>query len=361
MNEGPILQVLKSGSSIPYRPELNELTGGNPLATIFLQQVCYWWDKSGRKPFYKFVGPPKNDHPFYKPGDSWQEELGYSRSQFDVAARAIARKIKTGDSKTEALKCHLVLFWTTGYHVTYWELNEPLLWSKLKEIIPNAEFCIGDARYCIGDAEFYIANGQICFSQCEIPQQIEQRLPKDYPEDNTLSNNPNGLLKPEVSTVKKVKRAIKVWSEMAGLKKIQVMQETELKEFIGCVNGIFTEEKWRETIRSAALGGCHLNNLSALLNTFWYADGDYGKWQKLRRQTGYGEDKEFLQDLTNKPHWTEPPKYAGSVWWIGYSADDAHDIEVKTSHGRLKFDEVPEALQAKALEAIRSYYENEKS
>ena len=71
---------------IPYRKELNAITGG-VTATILLQQVSYWWKKSGSQPFYKFIQPCK--HEKYHDGDSWTEELGFSRKEFLTAIKKL--------------------------------------------------------------------------------------------------------------------------------------------------------------------------------------------------------------------------------------------------------------------------------
>lgn len=73
-------------SVILYRPQFNNFTG-SPLATLLLSQIAYWWDKSGAKPFYKFKEPC--NHKMYKRGDSWCEELGFTRRLFDSALRCL--------------------------------------------------------------------------------------------------------------------------------------------------------------------------------------------------------------------------------------------------------------------------------
>jgi hypothetical protein len=120
---------------ITYRPELNIITG-DPLASILLGRIVFWWSHVGRRPFYKFFAPCK--HKLYKPGDSWQEELGLSRWQIDSALEKIATKIKQGASRADVFAGvtapNLVLFYTVGSRETYYEVNEPLF-NKLTEPI----------------------------------------------------------------------------------------------------------------------------------------------------------------------------------------------------------------------------------
>ena len=76
-------------SLITYRKSLNDITG-HPMASIVLSQMLYWWNKKDKKPFYKFSAPC--EHKAYKEGDSWQEELDFSRKQFDTALERICFK-----------------------------------------------------------------------------------------------------------------------------------------------------------------------------------------------------------------------------------------------------------------------------
>lgn len=74
-----ILAVTKH--SIPYVKELRDLAG-SVTACILWQQLDYWFDNMGET-FYKFLGPC--EHQAYRVGDSWTEELGFSRDEFRTA------------------------------------------------------------------------------------------------------------------------------------------------------------------------------------------------------------------------------------------------------------------------------------
>ena len=81
---------------IPYVKELRELKYVNSVAaSILMQQLEYWFDKYPDG-FYKFTEPC--NHEAYKEGDSWCEELGFSRSEFTTAFNGLGMKYK---SKTE--------------------------------------------------------------------------------------------------------------------------------------------------------------------------------------------------------------------------------------------------------------------
>jgi len=75
--------------SIPYRKELNKVTG-SIIASLVLQQFIYWDSKNGNREFYKFIEPCDNE--LYNDGDSWTEELGISKKQFTNAVKILQQK-----------------------------------------------------------------------------------------------------------------------------------------------------------------------------------------------------------------------------------------------------------------------------
>lgn len=114
---------------ITYRPKLNKITG-SVTSTILLQQILYWYKLKGYKPFYKFKEPcPSNE--LYKVGDSWCEELGFSRSEFDLSIKNIGQKINKND-KRDLNK--LVHYWIDSSRKTFYEINVKLFEEKLNEL-----------------------------------------------------------------------------------------------------------------------------------------------------------------------------------------------------------------------------------
>lgn len=83
---------------IKYQPELNPFTG-SITATILLGQLEYWFTKTDGKPFYKFLAPCEDE--CYRLGDSWCEELGFSKVEFRNAFKRIGKVYK---SKKEYMK-----------------------------------------------------------------------------------------------------------------------------------------------------------------------------------------------------------------------------------------------------------------
>ncbi len=88
-------------NNIPYVKELRVLAG-SITASILIQQLDYWFEKSPGG-FYKFLEPCENSK-YYKKGDSWTEELGFSRSEFKTAFEKIGVTYKSKKEFAAALK-----------------------------------------------------------------------------------------------------------------------------------------------------------------------------------------------------------------------------------------------------------------
>jgi DNA-binding transcriptional regulator GbsR (MarR family) len=83
-----IPQILASDTEILiYRKKLNLITK-KVTSTILLHQMIYWYTKMGGS-FYKFIEPCKNKA--YSEGDSWCEELGFSRKEFSTAYKILEK------------------------------------------------------------------------------------------------------------------------------------------------------------------------------------------------------------------------------------------------------------------------------
>jgi len=114
---------------ITYRPKLRPVCG-SVTAVILMQQIIFLWKRSGFKPFYKFNEPC--DHPLYKDGDSWEEELGLSYAELHGARKRIAKKVNSATPKDERIE-HPIIFWTDGDRVTWYSVNPAPLAEKLAE------------------------------------------------------------------------------------------------------------------------------------------------------------------------------------------------------------------------------------
>ena len=71
---------------IPYVRDLRRLPPVRSVgACVLMQQLDYHFNNAGfQNGFYKFLEPCP-DHPKYRNGDSWTEELGFSPDEFRTA------------------------------------------------------------------------------------------------------------------------------------------------------------------------------------------------------------------------------------------------------------------------------------
>ena len=135
----PILEILAEDKSlITYRPRMNRVTG-SVTSTILLLQILYWYKKNDGKPFYKFKEPC--GHALYKDGDSWCEELGFSRSEFDIALSNIAVKRNKGNK--DSLPDAFVYYWITPDRITYYTVNEEYLFNKILALYVTQDSDLG--------------------------------------------------------------------------------------------------------------------------------------------------------------------------------------------------------------------------
>lgn len=122
---------------ISYRPRFVQIAG-SVTAAILLQQVYHRWKAQKRRPFYKFTRPCA--HPLYREGDSWCEELKFSRREFDTARSKIGVRVGCqAEGAEEALREGIVLYWQDARRRTWYWLNAPLLLERLEEVYGDRE------------------------------------------------------------------------------------------------------------------------------------------------------------------------------------------------------------------------------
>jgi hypothetical protein len=81
-----------SFKQLKYYPELNGITG-SINATLVLLQLEYWSEKCKGNQFYKFLDVC--EHEKYRQGDSWVEELGFTKHEFRTAFAKIGKVYKS--------------------------------------------------------------------------------------------------------------------------------------------------------------------------------------------------------------------------------------------------------------------------
>jgi hypothetical protein len=121
---------------------------GSVTATILFQRLEYWLDKYPDG-IYKFLEPAPN-HMRYNHGDSWTEELGFSKDEFRSAFKALGicyssygdykeaqeKFVKTETNKdgkevkTEMLYCS---YYDRVEGLTFYYRNHELVDRKLEE------------------------------------------------------------------------------------------------------------------------------------------------------------------------------------------------------------------------------------
>ena len=80
-------------NSVPYVKQFRKYVG-SVAGCILFQQLDHWFES---KPdgFYKFLERPESNHPQYRDGDSWNEEIGITPDEFRTAFDAIATRYKS--------------------------------------------------------------------------------------------------------------------------------------------------------------------------------------------------------------------------------------------------------------------------
>lgn len=103
--------------TIAYRPTFRRIAG-SVTAAILLQQILYRWVRNDCQPFYKYKEPC--DAADYRIGDSWCEELAFSREEFDGALKRIAQKVTREKPKSDDA---LVWYRVAPDRKTWYEVN----------------------------------------------------------------------------------------------------------------------------------------------------------------------------------------------------------------------------------------------
>ena len=122
-------------NTIPYVKELHSIAGG-VLGCLMMQQLDYWFE-GHPEGFYKFLLP--SDHPAYKDGDSWTEELGMSVDEFRTAFDKIGIRYKSKSEFDKADDKFQGKFYCSYVdrrsNLTYYFRNHDLVDAALDELL----------------------------------------------------------------------------------------------------------------------------------------------------------------------------------------------------------------------------------
>jgi len=130
------INILSNVGTLLYRPELRKITGSVNSA-ILLNQAIFRWVTNGSKEFYKFKEPCS--HELYHNGDSWCEELGFSREEFDTALAKIGFKKGTPPKNQvpQSPEEALIIYYTDDLRLTRYSVNPALLEKLLNPLYLN--------------------------------------------------------------------------------------------------------------------------------------------------------------------------------------------------------------------------------
>ncbi|MGV0998959.1 MAG: hypothetical protein ACOYBQ_06500 [Fluviibacter sp.] len=122
-------------NTIPYVKELHAIAGG-VLGCLVMQQLDYWFE-GHPEGYYKFLMP--SDHPAYKIGDSWTEELGMSKDEFRTAFDKIGIRYKSKSEFEQAPDKFQGKFYCSFVdrrsNLTYYFRNHDLVDAALDELL----------------------------------------------------------------------------------------------------------------------------------------------------------------------------------------------------------------------------------
>ena len=122
-------------NTIPYVKELHPIAGG-VLGCLVMQQLDYWFE-GHPEGYYKFLMP--SDHPAYKIGDSWTEELGMSKDEFRTAFDKIGIRYKSKSEFDQAVDKFQGRFYCSYVdrrsNLTYYFRNHDLVDTALDELL----------------------------------------------------------------------------------------------------------------------------------------------------------------------------------------------------------------------------------
>ncbi len=122
-------------NTIPYVKELHVIAGG-VLGCLVMQQLDYWFE-GHPEGFYKFLEP--SDHPAYKNGDSWTEEMGMTRHEFRTAFDKIGIRYKSKSDFDQAVDKFQGQFYCSYVdrrsNLTYYFRNHDLVDAALDDLL----------------------------------------------------------------------------------------------------------------------------------------------------------------------------------------------------------------------------------
>jgi hypothetical protein len=167
-----------------YRNYTKSVTGA-----ILLRAVIDWYKTKGSH-FYKFKEPC--NHSLYVEGDSWCEELGFTKHEFDGAIKEIGQKLKKGTKKNPNV---FVWYWIDMDRLTHYQVNIKAVAQMTLELFPNLISEKAVNEYC-GDTKIdFSVNRKSGFTESDISDLHDT---KDYQQK--LASTPTSEILKNPST-----------------------------------------------------------------------------------------------------------------------------------------------------------------
>lgn len=132
--------------SVSYHPEFRKLSLVKSVTSaLLLQQLDFWFERY--ESFWKFTAPARN-HELYKEGDSWIEELGFSKDEFRTAFAniGVVHKSKSAFMNAEEMfmrdgqEYYYASYIDRRHNLTYYVRNDSLLDRELDAL------CLASAK-----------------------------------------------------------------------------------------------------------------------------------------------------------------------------------------------------------------------
>lgn len=133
-----IKSTIASVPSIPYIPELRQYTG-TVTSTILMGQLEIYFAKHPEG-FCRFL-EPQAGHQDYEPGNSWTEELAFSKDEFRTAFNKIGVRHNSKTQYDQA-KAKGAEFFPGGYYCSYFDRRSGLTFYFRNDKKVNALFAV---------------------------------------------------------------------------------------------------------------------------------------------------------------------------------------------------------------------------
>lgn len=121
--------------TLVYQPKLTKLAG-SINASLLMGQLEFWFKTQSGKTFYKFLEPCR--HAAYREGDSWQEELAMSPTEFRMAFKRIGVAYKSKKAFLESKDRFQGKYYASYYDrirkMTFYYRNDAVVEAVFKAI-----------------------------------------------------------------------------------------------------------------------------------------------------------------------------------------------------------------------------------